>query len=382
MRKLLCLVAFFSLLSPAGAIEPGAPTLEAKAWILVDVTSGQILAEHEADTRFEPASLTTLMTAYLAFTAIKEKRLDLAQRPPVSMAAYKAIGSRMFVEPTKPATVDELLHGMIVQSGNDASIVLAEAVAGSESAFADLMNREARHLGLKNTSYRNSTGLPDPEHYASARDLATLAIALIEKFPKQYARLYSQKEYTYNKIKQRNRNRLLFADPSVDGVKTGHTEAAGYCLVASAVRAQAGGKLRRRLLSVVLGAGSMSARAIESQKLLNYGFQNFEAISVYKADEIAGRYRVWKGTADRVGGGFEKAVVVTVGKGKADRLKAEIERVEPLVAPIVAGQKIGSLRVTLDGKQLTERALVAREPVAQAGWIGRLWDSLRLMVKL
>ncbi len=329
--------------------------------------------------RFLPGSLTKLMTAYLTFSALREKRLSLEQRPAVSPAAYKAIGSRMFVDPAKPASVDELLHGMIIQSGNDASIILAEALAGTEEAFAQQMNREAQRMGLKNTQFRNSNGLPDPQHYSTARDLATLATRLITDFPQNYG-LYSQKEYTYNKIRQPNRNRLLFIDPSVDGVKTGHTDAAGYCLIASSRRDQPGAGFQRRLLSVVLGAASESARAIESQKLLNYGFQNFDAVRVFEKGKPAGEYEVWKGAARQVAAGFDHDVLVTIPRGQAGAVRAEIERVQPLVAPIAQGQRIGTLRVRLGEQVLAERPLLALANVAEAGIFGRAWDTIRLWI--
>ena len=302
------------------------------------------------------------------------------QAPPVSAPAYKAIGSRMFVDPAKPATVDELLHGMIVQSGNDASIVLAEAIAGTEAGFAELMNREAERLGMKNTRYRNATGLPDPAHYTTARDLARLTVRLIEDFPQDYAKYYSLKEYTYNKIRQPNRNRLLFLDPSVDGVKTGHTDAAGYCLIASSRREQAGSGFHRRLLSVVTGTASESARAIESQKLLNYGFQNYEAAKVLTAGQPLGRYQVWKGAANDVPAGFDQDVFVTVAKGQAGAIKAEVERVQPLIAPVARGQRIGTLRVKLGDQVLAERPVLALAAVDQAGVFGRAWDTIRLWI--
>src|SRR5690606_1621677 len=285
MHKLLSSIAIFLSLSigfgsaPARA-QVSPPELAARAWILVDMTTGQVLAEHNADERYEPASLTKVMTAYVVFRALADKRISLDQRPPVSERAYKAIGSRMFVEPNDPARVEDLLRGMIVQSGNDASIILAEAVAGTEEAFAEIMNQQAQRMGMTNTQFRNATGLPAPEHYSTARDLAISAMNLIRDFPEHY-KLYSEKSFTYNNIKQGNRNRLLYVDPTVDGMKTGYTEAAGYCLITSALRPQPGSNLKRRLLSVVLGTASMAARAIESQKLLNWGYQNFDAVEVY-----------------------------------------------------------------------------------------------------
>ncbi len=366
-----------AILAQSSFAQVGAPTIAARSWLLLDVTSGQLLASSEPDMKVEPASLTKLMTAYLAFTAIREKRLSLEERPAVSKAAWKAIGSRMFVDPAKPATVDELLHGMIIQSGNDASIVLAEALAGTEEVFADQMNREAQRMGLKNTNFRNATGLPDPEHYTTARDLATLATRLIADFPQNYS-LYSQKEYTYNNIRQPNRNRLLFIDPSVDGVKTGHTDAAGYCLIASARRDQPGAGFQRRLLSVVLGAASESSRAIESQKLLNFGFQNYDAVRVFAKDQPAATYEVWKGSAREVKAGVAQDLIVTIPQGQAPSVKAEIERVKPLVAPVTQGQRVGTLRVKLGDQLLAERPVVALAAIPEAGFFGRTWDTVRL----
>ncbi|MFO1197295.1 MAG: D-alanyl-D-alanine carboxypeptidase family protein [Burkholderiaceae bacterium] len=371
------LVLALALLCGTARAQVAAPALAARSWLLVDVTSGQVLAANDADARVEPASLTKLMTAYVVFGALREKRIAPELRPPVSQRAWKAIGSRMFIDPARPASVDELLRGMIIQSGNDASIALAEAVAGSEDAFAQLMNREAQRMGLANTQFRNSTGLPDPQHYSSARDLATLTARLIADFPENYA-LYSHKEYTYNGIRQPNRNRLLFLDPSVDGVKTGHTDAAGFCLIASSRRPQPGADFQRRLLSVVLGAGTEAARAIESQKLLNFGFQNFDAMKLFGKAVPAGTYPLWKGTADQVQAGFDADVVVTVPKGQASSVKAEIERVQPLVAPIVQGQRIGTLRVRLGERVLAERPVLALAGVEQAGLLGRAWDTIRL----
>lgn len=367
--------------APEPSPQPGgAPTLAARAWLLIDVTTGQILAGAEPDLKVEPASLTKLMTARLVFAALAERKLTADQRPPVSEAAWRAIGSRMFVDRARPATVDELLRGLIIQSGNDAAIILAEAVAGTEAAFAEQMNREAQRLGLGNTRFTNATGLPAPGHVTTARDLALLASRLITEHPTHYA-LYAEKEYTYNGIRQPNRNRLLFIDPTVDGVKTGHTEAAGYCLIASARREQAGSGVPRRLLSVVLGAASDSARAMESQKLLNWGFQNTEAARIFAAGQVAGSYRVWKGTAPEVKAGFEADVLVSVPRGQAGAVRAEIERQQPLTAPIERGQRIGTLRVRQGEQVLAERPLVALESVGQAGLLGRAWDTIRLWME-
>jgi len=375
--RLFLATLFASLLATSATAQPATPSIAARSWLLIDVTTGQILGSHQPDLKIEPASLTKLMTAYLAFTAIREKRLALDQRPAVSKAAWKAIGSRMFVDPAKPATVDELLHGMIIQSGNDASVILAEALAGTESTFADQMNREALRMGMKNTRFRNATGLPDPEHYSTAADLATLATRLINDFPQMYG-LYSQREYSYNNIRQPNRNRLLAIDPSVDGVKTGHTEAAGYCLIASARRDQPGAGFQRRLLSVVVGAASSSARAIESQKLLNWGFQNFDAVKVFGKDQPVATMEVWKAAAPDVKAGLAQDLFITVPQGQAGSLKAEIDRIKPLIAPITKGQRIGTLRVRQGDKVLVEQALIAQASVDEAGLLRRAWDTIRL----
>jgi len=363
-----------------GLAVGSAPQIAARSWLLVDVTTGQLLAASEPDLRVEPASLTKLMTAYLVFNALKERKLAASDRPPVSQAAWKAIGSRMFVDPAKPANIDELLHGLIIQSGNDAAIILAEALGGSEANFAQQMTREAQRLGMRNTSFTNASGLPDTQHYSTARDLAILASRLIEDHP-DYYRLYSQREYQYNSIRQPNRNRLLFVDPTVDGVKTGHTDAAGFCLIASSRREQPGGGLARRLLSVVMGTSSESARAIESQKLLNWGFASFDVVRLYPQAQAVASYPVWKGKADEVKAGFASSVLVTVARGQGERVKGEIERVQPLLAPIAKGQRIGTLRVRLDERTIAEHPLIALDPVEQAGWFGRAWDTMRLWFK-
>src|SRR5258706_3011693 len=301
---------FFAVPLLALAQAPQPLQLVARAWVLADVSSGQILAAEKADERFEPASLTKLMTAYLVFAALKGKKLTLEEQPSVSEKAWRAPGSRMFIEPKKPVNVDELIRGMIVQSGNDACIALAERIAGSEEAFAGLMNREAERLGMKNTKYMNASGLPDPQHYSTARDLYLLAAALIRDFPEQYAQYYSQREFRYNGITQMNRNRLLWLDSTVDRVKTGFTEAAGYCLVAASQRGQ------RRLLSVLLGSTSESTRAQESQKLLNWGFQFFDAVRLYGGGSTVKEIEVWKGAKSSLKAGFLRHPVVLVAKGQ------------------------------------------------------------------
>ncbi|MFH1044698.1 MAG: D-alanyl-D-alanine carboxypeptidase family protein [Pseudomonadota bacterium] len=367
-------LSVFLLLLPAIALADVPPPLAAKSWLLYDFSSAQVITSEKPHERVEPASLTKVMTAYLVFTALRQKTLSLDQVVPVSERAWKTAGSRMFIEPRKPVKVDELLRGMIVQSGNDACVALAEAVAGSEEVFAQMMNREAQRLGMKDTSFANSSGLPDPEHYSSAHDLALLAAALIRDFPDYYPR-YSQREYRYNNITQPNRNRLLWLDPNVDGMKTGYTENAGFCLIASAKRGS------RRLLSVVLGANSDSARLQESQKLLNYGFQFYDAVKLYDKGQAVSTLEVLKGSENRLKVGFLSDFYVSVPRGFADQLKADLVSMQPLVAPIGVGQKVGTVKVTLQNKLLGEYPVVALENVVIAGFFGRAWDSMRLWFK-
>ncbi|MGB4811670.1 MAG: D-alanyl-D-alanine carboxypeptidase family protein [Methylophilaceae bacterium] len=353
-----------------------APSVAVKAYLLKDLTSNRTIAELNGDMRVEPASLTKIMTAYLSFKAIKNGHLKLTQTLPVSELAWKVEGSKMFVEPRIPVTVDELLHGMIIVSGNDASIALAEGVAGTEAQFATMMNAEAQRLGMKNTHYVNATGLPDPQHYTTANDLATISAALIHDFPEDYARLYSAKEFTYNKIKQPNRNRLLFLDPNVDGMKTGHTESAGYCLVASAKRDGV------RHISVVLGAASDAARASESQKLLNYSYQYFDTTLVYKKGQSVGQpLKVWKGADDQFASVVEDAFYITLPKGEYANVKAVISSTQPLIAPIKKGQIVGNVKFMLNEKVIDERNLVAAKSIETAGFFGRAWDSMKLMMQ-
>ena len=363
-----------SLAQSPHPLAPPVPAISARSFLLVDFHSQQALAGQNATDRVEPASLTKLMTAYLAFSALKQKQLQPAQVVPVSERAWKAEGSRMFIEPKKPVTVEELMRGMIVQSGNDACIALAELIAGSEEAFAQLMNKEAQRLGMKNTHFMNSTGLPNPQHYSTAQDLALLATAVIRDFP-EYHPLYAMKEYRYNNITQANRNRLLWSDPAVDGMKTGYTENAGYCLITSAKRGE------RRLISVVLGTASESARATESQKLLNYGFQYYDSVKLYAKNQAVASLQVWKGANNGVKAGFLDDLYVSLPKGQADKLKANLESRQPLLAPVAAGQKIGVMKLTLDGKAYTEIPVAALEDIALAGIFGRGWDSIRLLFK-
>jgi len=350
------------------------PAIAAKAYFLVDILSGETLAAQNADEPREPASLTKLMTAYLVFGALRDKALTPSQMVKVSEKAWRAEGSRMFIDPKKAVSVDELLHGEIVQSGNDAATALAEAVAGSEQAFVERMNKEAARLGMTNTRFVNATGLSAPRQVSTAADLARVATAIIRDFPEYYP-MYSIKEYRYNNITQSNRNRLLWSDPYVDGMKTGFTDAAGYCLVASAKRGP------RRLLSVVLGAGSDAARASESQKLLNYGFQFYDTVQLYQNGQSVSSVKVWKGAEDKVAAGFVADQYVTLPKGQAEKLKLMLETNEPLVAPVARGQRVGVVKVALEGKPVGEFPLVALADVAPASFFGRMWDSIRLWFK-
>jgi len=352
----------------------GSPSVAAASWVLVDTLSGQTLGAANADERRDPASLTKLMTAYVVFAALRAKTITPSQMVNVSPRAWKAAGSRMFIEPRKAVTVDELVRGLIVQSGNDAAIALAELVSGSEEEFVKRMNAEAQRLGLANTHFTNSTGLPDPQHYSTAGDLARLTSALIRDYPEYYP-IYSQKEFRYNNITQSNRNRLLWTDPYVDGVKTGHTDSAGWCLVASAKRGD------RRLLSVVLGAQGDSARASDSQKLLNWGFQAFDTVQLYQSGKAVANVRVWKGAAKEVKAGFLADRYLTLPKGKADKLKLTLQTQEPLVAPVQSAQPVGVVKVALEGKQVAEFPLIALEDVPVANVFGRAWDTVRLWFK-
>jgi serine-type D-Ala-D-Ala carboxypeptidase (penicillin-binding protein 5/6) len=372
MRFVATLLAFLAMHCIAQPVTP--PPIAAKAFIVIDLASAQTLAAANENDRFEPASLTKLMTAYVTFAAMREGKLDAATRVKPSAAATKAEGARMFLVAGNAVTVGDLLRGLIVHSGNDAAVALAEAVAGSEDAFVELMNRQARRLGLANTHFTNASGKPAPEHRSSARDLATLAAAVLRDFPEHYP-LYGQKEFTYNRISQTNRNRLLWTDPTVDGMKTGFTEAAGYCLVASARRGE------RRLLSVVLGAQSDSARTSESQKLLNFGFQAYETRRLYQKGQAVATPAVFKGTRDAVVLGFDRDIWLTLPRERFTGLAAVLETRQPFVAPLAAGQKAGIMKITRDGTPVAEFPVVALEEVPVAGFLSRGWDSLRLLFR-
>jgi len=364
----------FPGLAMAQQTLPPPPLLAAKSWLLYDYTSNQILVNVNSDERIEPASITKLMTAYLTFSALNQGRLSQDQNVTPSAQALRSQGeeSRMFLVPNKPATVGELLHGLIIQSGNDAARVLAETISGTEENFAALMNKEAQRLGLSNTHFVNASGLPSAQHYSSAKDLAMLAAAILRDFPEYYP-LYSLREYQYNNIKQANRNRLLWMDPYADGMKTGHTDSAGFCLVASAKRDQ------RRLISVVIGAASDTLRASESQKLLNYGFQYFETVRLYRKDQPVASLRAWKGTENKLDVGFRDDLFLTIPTGQLAKVKIAMETRQPLVAPVSTGQNIGLLKLSLEGKPYAQFPLVALEPLPLANFFSRGWDNIRLL---
>ncbi len=381
MKKLIAALAssvFF--LSAAFAQSVPAPTIAAKSWILLDASSGQIIAAQDPDARIEPASLTKIMTAYLTFAALRDKKLAINQMVTVSTHAWKVdpSSSKMFIDPATPVSINDLLHGLMIQSGNDAAVALAEAVAGDEGTFVTLMNREAARMGMKSTRFGNPHGLPSADNYSTAQDLSVLAKRVIADYPEFY-KIDSIKSFTYNKITQPNRNRLLWLDPTVDGMKTGHTEAAGYCMIASARRP--GGAGERRLISVVLGTSSDQARTQESQKLLNWGFQNFDTVKLYAKGQAIATPEIWKGSQNTVKIGFASDVLVTVPKGVAGKMKPLLERKDPLVAPLAQNSRVGSLKMMVDGKALLELPVVALEAVPQASIFGRAWDSMRLWLK-
>jgi len=377
MKKLAAsLLVATACMSGAMAQSMPAPALSAKAWLLLDETSGQVIASHAATSRIEPASLTKVMTAYVVFEALSKKELSASQLVTISTRAWKvpAGSSKMFLEPGSKVAVDDLLRGLMIQSGNDAAVALAEAVSGSVEAFVERMNGTAARLGLHATHFASPHGLPDPQTYSTASDLSILATRIIRDFPQLYKTYDSAKQFTYNKITQPNRNRLLWLDPSVDGLKTGHTEAAGYCIIATARRPN--GSDQRRLITVVVGTASDKLRTQESRELLEWGFQGFNTIKLYARGQAVATPEVWKGEADSLKAGFARDAYVTVPAG------AKVESVwapqAPLVAPIAAQSTVGELRVMVDGKPAMQFPVVALEPVAEAGIAGRAWDSVRL----
>lgn len=353
----------------AAALVPQAPKLAANAYLLMDADSGHIIVEHNADEKVPPASLTKMMTAYILAYEVEVGNVSLADEVRISENAWRTEGSRMFIQEGKFVLLEDLMRGVVIQSGNDASVAVAEHIAGSEEAFADLMNQHAARLGMKNTRFYNSTGLPDEGHLTTARDLAILARAIINDYPEYYA-VYAEKEFTFNKIRQPNRNKLLWRDNTVDGLKTGHTQAAGYCLVASAK------KDGQRLISVVMGAKSTESRAQESQKLLTYGMRFFESHTLYDAGESLQRVRVWGGEADYLNLVVTEDMMVTVPRGQAKNLQANIEINPEITAPIEQDQALGSLRIVLDGELVAEQTLVAAKAVADGGFIKNMTDGV------
>lgn len=387
MNKIRAWAAWLALSVPllAQAQAPQPPEVAAKSYILLDMTSNQVLAEREADALADPASLTKLMTAYVVFAALKDKKISEDQVLPVSVRAWaerKGGGSLMFIEPRNTPKVSDLLRGMIVNSGNDASVALAEGVGGSVEAFVQMMNRQAQALGMKNTVYKNVTGLTEPGHHSTARDIAIVGSRIIKDFPEYYP-IYSTRKYRYEGApasNENNRNVLLQRDPTVDGMKTGYTEAAGYCLVASAQRDFPNGK--RRLLSVVLNTASMEARANESQKLLNWGYLAWDAVKLFEGDKPLATPPVWKGKVNEAKLGAAQSVFVSVPKGEGTKLQTQIERTDPLVAPLAKDQKVGTIKVsTSTGQAVAQVPLVVLEPVEEAGILGRAWDAIRLWIK-
>jgi len=381
MKKILLTLATWVALSAAAQI-PQAPEIAARSYLLLDVTANQILAQKDIDMPVEPASLTKLMTAYLVFDALRNKKINLTQTLSVSDRAWKMPGSRMFIDPKMQVPVEDLIKGMIVQSGNDATMALAEGVGGSAERFVQMMNEQAKILGMKSTSYKNPAGLTEAGHTTTARDLSVLATRLMHDFP-DYVTYYAIKHYRYPgtpAANDNNRNSLLFRDPTVDGLKTGHTDAAGFCLIATAHR-EVPGVGNRRLLSVMLGAASENARANESQKLLNWGYTAFDAVKLFDGNQAVVTPSIWKGTQATVGLGQPRPIIVAVPAGSGGKLTTEVARPEPLVAPLTKWQAVGTLKVSSQGNLVAEVPLLALQEVEQAGVIGRAWDALRLWIK-
>jgi D-alanyl-D-alanine carboxypeptidase (penicillin-binding protein 5/6) len=374
MKRILCALAalFLSLAAAAQAVPP--PPVAARAFYVVDALSGQVLAAAGEDDRFEPASLTKIMTAYVVFRAIAARETEAGRAVKVSEAAARAPGTRMFVSPQAPVTIEELLRGAVVLSANDAALALAEAVAGSEAKFVERMNAEAARLGLANTRYVNATGAPAAGHHSTARDVALVSLALIRDFPKEYA-LFAQKEYTYNRMSQASRNRLLWTDPTVDGLAAGFTEAAGYGLAASSLRGE------RRIVSVVLGTRSDALRSAETQKLLNFGFQAYETRRVYSKGQAIANPEVYKGTRSTVPLGFDRDVWITLPRERFTGLAAVLETRQPFVAPLAAGQKAGIMKLMRDNAAVAEIPVVVLEEVPVAGFLSRGWDTLKLLLR-
>ncbi|GAB1436235.1 D-alanyl-D-alanine carboxypeptidase (penicillin-binding protein 5/6) [Sphaerotilus sulfidivorans] len=383
MKRLLASLALAALLPQTVFAQalPQPPEIAARAYVLLDLSANQPLASRDADVTVEPASLTKLMTAYLVFQALRDKKLALDQELTVSERAWRTgmtDASRMYIQVGNKVKVEDLIKGMIVQSGNDATVLLAEAVGGSVENFVAMMNRQAQAFGLKVSQFRNPEGLPAPGHVSTVRELGIIATRLLQDFPGE-VKFYSIKEFTFNKITQQNRNLLLWRDPSVDGLKTGYTDAAGYCLIATAKRDLPNGP--RRLLSVVVGASSKESRAVESQKLLNWGYSSWDAVKVYDARQVITSAEVWKGAAATAKIGTQVPVSVAVPRGEAAQVKTQLVRTDPLIAPLSQGQQVGTLKVLSGTRVLAEVPVTVLEPVAQAGMFGRAWDQLRLWLR-
>ncbi len=378
-RPVFLFFCLFIAILPANAedaeiLTPAAPTIAASSHILLDYNTGKVLAENNADVKLAPASLTKIMSVYVVFREVSNGHLHFDDMVTISRKAWETPGSRMFVEVGKHVKIEDLLLGVIIQSGNDASVALAEHIAGNESTFADMMNQHAVRLGMKNSHFEDSNGLPIENHYTTARDLAILTQALIKEFP-DYYRWFSQKEFTYNNIVQHNRNKLLSRDESVDGVKTGFTDAAGYCLVASALRND------MRLISVVMGARSPNARASENQNLLNYGFRFFESHKLYQGKTALSEARVWKGNTKNLQIGLAEDLYVTIPRRHYDDLKAVITIDKKIVAPVKEGTKLGTVNVTLKGDPVAEKDLIALKPIEPGNMFQRLYDSGMMMLE-
>ena len=382
LRTLALTAALAPLWANAQIAQLQPPEIAAHTYMLVDVTANQVLASKDVDAPVEPASLTKLMTAYLVFDALRAKKVTLEQRLPVSEMAWKMPGSRMFIDPKMQVPVEDLLKGMIVQSGNDATMALAEGVGGTKENFVRLMNEQAKALGMTGTSYKNPEGLTEPGHFTTARDLSILAMRLLRDFP-EYTHYYSIKEYRYEgtpAANGRNRNTLLFRDPTVDGLKTGHTNAAGYCLVATANR-DIPNVGSRRVLSIVLGAASDNARANESQKLLNWGYNAYDAVKLFDAGQAMEVAQIWKGSQGTLKIGREGATVVTVPSGSSGKVSTQVVRTDPLMAPITKGQQVGTLKVLVADQVAAEMPIFALESVEEGGFFSRLWDTIRLWIR-
>nr|WP_323752660.1 D-alanyl-D-alanine carboxypeptidase family protein [Marinobacter sp.] len=367
----LSLTVFSAQTSAQSVLIPSAPKIAGSSWVLLDPLSGRVIMEHNSNERLPPASLTKMMTAYIVERELDEGRISMEDSVPISVNAWRTEGSRTFLREGTSATVHNLLKGVIIQSGNDASVALAEFIAGSEEAFVDIMNQQAQLLGMNNTHFRNATGLPAQDHFSTAYDLALLARAIIQDYPENYP-IYAEKHFTYNNIRQPNRNALLWRDDSVDGLKTGHTEEAGYCLVASAKRGET------RLIASVMGTSSSAARAQEVQKMLNYGFRYYETERLFRAGQELMAADVWGGVADEVSVGMAEDVYVTIPRGSRGKLESTVDLDSVIKAPIKMGQELGQVRVVLDGETVVEQPVLALTEIEQGGLFKRLWDSIKL----